>query len=95
MIEYILDLVETSRHHDDLHLGVSPLAATRWPWRAKAAQASAVLNSRDYVTPDDIKQLFLPVCVHRVVSKTYLHNGDANATSRILQSILDKVAAAR
>jgi hypothetical protein len=37
-----------------------------------------------------VKQLFIPCCAHRVVSKTYLHNGDANATGRILQAILDK-----
>jgi MoxR-like ATPase len=54
-----------------------------------------VLAARDYVTPDDVKQLFLPVCGHRVVSKTYLHNGDNNATARVLQAILDKVAAPR
>ena len=92
VVDYILDLVEATRNNDDLHLGVSPrgsLALTQ------AAQASAVLNGRDYVTPDDVKQLFLVACAHRVVSKTYLHNGDANATGRILQVILDRVPAPR
>jgi MoxR-like ATPase len=92
LVEYILDLVEASRHHDDLHLGVSPRGSLAL---AQASQAMAMLNGRDYVTPDDVKQLFLPVCGHRVVSKTYLHNGDANATGRILQLILDKVTAPR
>jgi MoxR-like ATPase len=92
IVDYILDLVEATRHHDDLHLGVSPRGALAL---SQASQAAAVLSNRDYVTPDDVKQLFLPVCAHRVVSKTYLHNGDANATGRILQLILDKVAAPR
>jgi MoxR-like ATPase len=90
ILDYILDLVEATRNEEQLHLGVSPrgsLALTQ------AAQGSAVLNSRDYVTPDDVKALFFPVCAHRVLSKTYLHNGDANATARVLQAIMDKVAA--
>jgi MoxR-like ATPase len=92
VVDYILDLVEATRHHEQLHLGVSPrgsLALTQ------GAQAAAVLNGRDYVTPDDVKELFIPVCAHRVISKTYLHNGDAQATGRVLQGVLGQVAAPR
>ena len=92
IVEYILDLVESTRHDEQLHLGVSPRGALAL---TQASQASAVLLSRDYVTPDDVKQLFIPVCAHRVVSKSYLHNGDGHATSRILQNILDQVPAPR
>ena len=60
-----------------------------------APQASALLNGRDYVTPDDVKAMFMPVCAHRVISKTYLHNGDSNATERVLQAILDRTATPR
>ena len=90
IVDYILDLVEATRHDENLHLGVSPRGALAL---TQAVQASAVLNGRDYATPDDVKMLFIAVCAHRVVSKTYLHNGDANATARVLQSVLDKVAA--
>jgi MoxR-like ATPase len=90
IVDYILDLVDGSRHHEQLHLGVSTRGALAL---TQAAQASALLNRRDYVTPDDVKQLFIPVCAHRVISKTYLNNGDAHATSRVLQSILDEAAA--
>jgi MoxR-like ATPase len=92
IVDYVLDLVEATRHDDQLHLGVSPrgsLALTQ------AVQASAILHGRTYATPDDVKQLFIPCCAHRVVSKTYLHNGDANATGRVLQSILDKTPTPR
>ena len=92
VIDYILDLVDATRHHEDLHLGVSPrgtLALTG------ASQAAAVLAGREYVTPDDVKKLFLAVCAHRVLSKTYLHNGDANATTRVLEAILNKVPTPR
>ena len=37
-----------------------------------------------------MKGLFLPVCAHRVISKTYLHNGDANATARVLVRVQDE-----
>ena len=39
-----------------------------------------MVRGRDYVIPDDVKSLFLSCCAHRVVSKTYLHNGDADGT---------------
>ena len=90
IVDYILDLVEATRHDEQLHLGVSPRGALAL---TQAVQASAVLNGREYTTPDDVKGLFIPVCAHRVVSKTYLHNGDSNATARVLQGIMDQVAA--
>jgi MoxR-like ATPase len=92
IVDYILDLVEATRHDEQLHLGVSPRGALAL---TQAVQASAILSGRDYTTPDDVKGLFIPVCAHRVVSKTYLHNGDANATARVLQSVLDQVPAPR
>jgi MoxR-like ATPase len=92
IVEYILDLVESTRHDEQLHLGVSPRGALAL---TQAVQASAVVHGRDYVTPDDVKALFIPCCAHRVVSKTYLHNGDANQTGRVLQAILDQTPAPR
>jgi MoxR-like ATPase len=92
IVDYILDLIEATRESDDLHLGVSPRGALAL---TQAAQASALLNGRDFVTPDDVKALFIPVCAHRVISKTYLHNGDSNATERVLQGILDRTATPR
>jgi len=92
IVDYILDLVEHTRHDEGLHLGVSPRGALAL---TQASQASAALQGRDYVVPDDVKGLFLPVCAHRVISKTYLHNGDANATASVLQAILDRVATPR
>jgi MoxR-like ATPase len=89
IVDYILDVVDATRHDEQLHLGVSPRGALAL---TQASQAAAMLAGRDYVTPDDVKQLVVPVFAHRVISKTYLHNGDANATARILQDILDQVA---
>jgi MoxR-like ATPase len=92
IVDYVLDLAEATRHHDHLHLGVSPRGALAL---TQACQAAAVVAGRDYVTPDDVKTLFIPCCAHRVVSKTYLHNGDMVATARVLQTILDITASPR
>lgn len=86
IVDYVLDLAEATRHHEHLHLGVSPRGALAL---TQASQAAAAVAGRDYVQPDDVKALFIPCCAHRVVSKTYLHNGDMVATTRVLQTILD------
>ena len=90
IVEYILDIVEATRNDEELHLGVSPRGALAL---TSASQAAALLEGRDYVVPDDVKNLVIPVCAHRVISKTYIHNGDANVTSRVLQRIMETVAA--
>jgi MoxR-like ATPase len=92
IVEYILDLADATRHDEELHLGISTRGALAL---TQAAQAAAVLAGRNYVIPDDVKQLFIPVCSHRVVSKAYLHNGDGKTTDRTLQSVLDRLAAPR
>jgi MoxR-like ATPase len=92
LLDYILDVVEATRQHESLHLGVSPRGALAL---GAACQAAALLNGRDYVLPDDVKQLVVPVFAHRVISKTYLNNGDDNSTTKILQQILDQVPAPR
>ena len=60
---YIVDLAEATRRHPDLALGVSPRAALGVQ-RASRAQAASV--GRDYVVPDDIKELAAPVLEHRL-----------------------------
>lgn len=92
ILDYVLDLVEATRHHDELRLGVSPRGALAL---TQAAQGSAILQGRDYVTPDDVKSMFLPVCAHRVLAKSYLHNGDGGGAELILKKTLDEVTAPR
>lgn len=90
IVEYVLDLVAATRQCDDLRLGVSPRGALAL---TQCAQAAAMLSGREFVTPDDVKMLFVPVCGHRVLSKSYLHNGDGRGTQGALLKILDEVAA--
>lgn len=87
LVEYILDLVAATRQSDELHLGVSPRGSLSL---TQACQAMALVRGRSYVTPDDVKALFIPVTAHRVVAKAYLTNGSATAVSSVLQAILDR-----
>ena len=60
----MVDIVEATRKGEQIVMGVSPrgnLALLR------CAKAYAYLDGRDYVTPDDIKALAVPVLAHRVV----------------------------
>ena len=65
--DYALDIVERTRKCEQLTLGVSPRGLLMLQ---RAAQARAFLEGRDYCTPDDFKQLILPVFAHRVVVNT-------------------------
>jgi MoxR-like ATPase len=85
IIDYILDIVHRTRTHDQLHLGVSTRGALAL---TTAAQARAMVLGRDYVVPDDVKRLVIPVLAHRIISKSFLHSGDSKATTRVLEEIL-------
>ena len=62
--EYVVSLVEATRHHDDVYLGASPRGSLAL---YNAARAWAALEGRDYVTPDDVKILAEPTLAHRVI----------------------------
>jgi MoxR-like ATPase len=64
VLDYLLQIVGTTRSHPDLALGASPRASLAL---TRAAQAAAYLDSRDFVTPDDVKGLVEPVLAHRLV----------------------------
>ncbi len=67
VIAYIAKLIELTRENEYLTLGASPRAAIA---TAQAAQATAYLEGRDYVTPDDVKKIFKAVTAHRVIVST-------------------------
>ena len=68
IVEYVLDLVTATRTSDDLRLGVSPRGALAL---TQGSQAAAMLAGRDYVTPDDVKMMFMPVCASRAEQKLF------------------------
>jgi MoxR-like ATPase len=62
--QYIVDLASRTRTLPDVNLGASPRGSLGL---ARAAQALAVLADRDYVTPDDVKAVAIPVLAHRLL----------------------------
>ncbi len=64
--DYLLRLITATRNHPDLSLGASPRGSLAL---YKAAQALALVRGRDFVTPDDIKELAPAVLPHRLIVK--------------------------
>ncbi len=61
---YIAQLVDATRHHEAVYLGASPRGSLALQ---RACQARALLAGRDYVLPDDVKELAYPVLGHRIM----------------------------
>ncbi|MGH2462805.1 MAG: AAA family ATPase [Candidatus Limnocylindria bacterium] len=79
--DYIVRLVGATREHADVYLGASPRGSLHL---YKAAQAMAAIHGRDYVIPDDVKQLAVPVLGHRLIvrSQASLREVDNDAIVR-------------
>lgn len=93
LVDYMLTIVEHTRNHGHLSMGVSPRGAQAL---FRAAQALAAVDGRPYVTPDDVKQTVLPVCAHRIMVNTRAAlpdpTGRSNrAAEEILTEILQRV----
>ncbi len=83
LVDYMLAIVDRTRAHENLTLGVSPRGAQAL---YRASQAMAALDGRDFVLPDDIKQLAVPVFAHRIVmaSRFGLENRSSLETSELV-----------
>ena len=84
--DYLLDLVHATRSHDELVLGVSTRGALTF---YRAAQSLASIDGRDYVIPDDIKNLAIPVLAHRVVCRGMIRENQRFRAAGIIQQIVD------
>ncbi len=90
LVDYMLAIVEKTRNHESLALGVSPRGSQAL---YRAVQALALLDGRDYATPDDVKRLAVPLFAHRVVinTRTTLVQRRADVGERIIEEILSQV----
>jgi MoxR-like ATPase len=86
----MMAIVQRTREHESLSLGVSPRGAQAL---YRATQALAVTEGREYAIPDDVKRLAVPVFAHRVVINTRvaLAQRTTDVAERILQEILTQV----
>lgn len=81
---YIVDIINATRTSTSVSSGVSPRGTLAL---LKSAQVYAAIKGRDYVTPDDIKALAVPVLAHRIISYTNIAK-NSNKSS-IINDILD------
>jgi MoxR-like ATPase len=86
--DYMLDIVETTRRCDELHVGVSTRGALSL---YRAAQSSALVDGRTYVVPDDVKNLAMAVLVHRVIPKGFMQAGHRRDTEELIQRLVEQV----
>ena len=91
LIDYIVDIVRATRQHASLQFGASTRAANML---AAAARALAALQGRDFVIPDDVKALAVPVLRHRVVLSPGAEI-EGTVTDGLLRGILDQIAVPR
>jgi MoxR-like ATPase len=89
--EYALRLIEYTRNNARLRLGISPRGSLAL---YRTAQAKARIEGRDFVLPEDIKTLAIPVLAHRIMLDTKSKYGGLRAHN-IIQESLEKVPVPR
>ena len=91
ILDYLLNVVERTRQHPDLFLGASPRAAVAW---LNATKASACLSGREYVTPDDVKEVAVPLLRHRLLLKPEAQLDNVQI-DEVIASILKQISVPR
>jgi MoxR-like ATPase len=93
LLEYLMTIVQTTRTHPEVALGVSTRGALVY---FKACQALAMVQGRDFVIPEDIKRLAGPALSHRILMKERrLMRGDSSPEMRFIQRIVSEIAVPR
>jgi MoxR-like ATPase len=88
LVDYLLDIVHATRDSELVQVGVSTRAALSF---YRAAQALAVVEGRNYVVPDDIKRLAVPVLAHRIVPRGMLPGADRSGTEVVVRKLVDSL----
>ncbi len=88
LVDYVVQIANATRRDEQIQTGVSPRGALALMHTAKA---TALVSGRDYVIPEDITRNVVQVFAHRVIPKSYSHDGDGMVASRIMQRLLETV----
>lgn len=88
--EYIIDIITAVRESDKIRLGASPRATLAL---MRTAQAYAAVSGRDYVIPDDVKEVAVPVLSHRIIRRAQNTLKFADTNEVVIEYILDTVEA--
>jgi len=82
--QYIVSLVEATRHHPSIYLGASPRGSLGL---YRTAQARAMMQGRNFVLPDDVKVLADPVLSHRIITRSTDHSVDRSGRDSIAELV--------
>jgi MoxR-like ATPase len=88
LMDYIVEIIKRTRSSDLIKIGASPRASILF---SRACQAYAFVNGRDYVIPDDIKTLAIPILVHRLVPKGKIGDGRREEVEDIIRDIISRI----
>jgi MoxR-like ATPase len=86
--QYAIDITSATRRSPDLRLGASPRASLHL---VRAARAHAALEARDYVIPDDVQMLAVPVLSHRLITGLEAQMG-GRAADQVVAALLRQIA---
>jgi MoxR-like ATPase len=86
LADYILDLVEATRRHPEVTLGASTRAGLGL---YRATQAAALIDGRDFVVPDDVKNLAPAVLAHRILTRGFRQSSRDDTAAAVLREILE------
>lgn len=90
VVEYAVEICRASRNAPGVYLGASPRASI---WLLRVAQARALLDSRDYVVPDDVKTMAVPCLAHRIL--TAEGDGNMEHASSVVRALIEAIRAPR
>ena len=81
VLQYMVDIIEATRSAEGVVMGVSPRGSLAL---LRCVKTYAYLNGREYVTPDDVKAVAIPVLAHRIV----MGYGDNHGSEKLMEQIL-------
>lgn len=91
LIKYVVQLVESTRSNPDLYLGASPRASIGI---LNASKALAAIRGRDFITPEDVREVTYPVLAHRVVL-TPEREMEGKTTETVIKEIIEQIEVPR
>ncbi len=91
LVAYLVDIVRATRQHESILVGAGPRATQSL---MMASRAYAAMSGRDFVTPDDIKSMVVPVLEHRIILRPEFEI-EGLSVAEVIQQILEQIAVPR
>ncbi|MFT5125595.1 MAG: MoxR-like ATPase, partial [Verrucomicrobiales bacterium] len=91
LIDYAVDVIRHTREHDSILAGAGPRATQAL---ILASRAYAAIAGRDFVSPDDIKTMTIPVLIHRLILRPEFEI-EGLTIAEVVQQLLQEIAVPR